>query len=71
MTKLSGMFDLIRILDLRGLRQITADQKQGAISGRAPQKPAQIHADAKRVAVKLQRNAAAKVEFKVKVATGL
>src|SRR5260370_14219292 len=37
-------------------------------AGVRPQKPAQIHADPERVAVELQRNAAAKVEFKVKVA---
>src|SRR5260370_12629191 len=33
-----------------------------------PQKPAQIHADSERVAVELQRNAAAKVEFEIQVA---
>src|SRR5258708_9008938 len=38
--------------------------------GVRPQKPAQIHADAKRVAVELQRNAAAKVELKIQVADG-
>ncbi len=36
--------------------------------GPRPQKPAQIHADAERVAIELKRNAAAKVKFKVKVA---
>src|SRR5258708_30360493 len=36
--------------------------------GARPQKPAQIHADAERVAIELKRNAAAKVKFKVKVA---
>src|SRR6266699_5512938 len=36
--------------------------------GAWPQKPAQIHADSERVAVELQRNAAAKVEFEIQVA---
>jgi len=73
MTKLSGMFDLIRILDLqRPCGQITRliQKPAGRESvGVRPQKASlRSTPDAKRVAVKLQRNAAAKVEFKVKVA---
>src|SRR5260370_16804062 len=33
-----------------------------------PEKPAQIHADAERIAVELQRNAAAKVKLEIQVA---
>src|SRR6266481_97662 len=64
MTRLSAMFDLLRILDL----QKPADKTAARSVGVRPQKPAQIHADAERVAVELQWNAAAKVEFKVNVA---
>src|SRR5229473_4850105 len=91
-TKLSGMGDLIRILDLQRLAdKLRADPGGGdglltnamvsspskiadefsqpaerSMDAR-PQKPAQVHADSERVAVELQRNAAAVVEFEIEV----
>lgn len=59
---------MIRWIPALFLLSIVFEQPAERSVGARPQKPAQIHADAERVAVELQWNAAAKIKFEIQVA---